>query len=239
MSNGLASIVVPILAPLIPALFAFIGVWWKGRRDRRDLDQERHRVLTQVHEEIDVIEAWVKAYRLVVPDAAKPEVWSRAENDLERAYVRLTESLNVSRGVETRATFVEIFKVLLLIRPLQGSPAKVMRILYYVSLAFVAIWVSWMSVAAITQPSGVGYLIVGLTVFLIGNILVSLGLYMLVLRLDRKARPAATYPPSAKIGLASRPPPDRHGSLPSKTTACRKTFRPSMFLVSWSPAPAM
>ena len=207
VSNGLASVIAPILAPLIPALFAFIGVWWKGRRDRHDLDQERHRVLTQVREEIDVIEAWVKAYRLVEPDADKPQVWSRAENDLERAYTRLTESLNVSRGVESRATFGEILRVLLLIRRLQGSPAKAMRILYYVSLAFVAIWVSWMSIAAIAQPRDAGYLILGLGVFLIGNILVSVGLYMLVLRFDEKARRAATNPPNAKIGLASRPPP--------------------------------
>jgi hypothetical protein len=198
------SIIAAILAPFITALLAAIGVWWKGRRDRRDSDQERHRVLAQVHEEIDVIEAWIKAYALVVPHETKPEAWSRAENDLESAYVRLTGSLDVSRGVETRPTFGQYFKVLLLIHSLQSRRARVIRILYYVSLGGVAIWVSSIAIVGISQPSDWGSTVIGLVVFLIGNLLISAGSYMLVLRLDRRARVPATHPPEVQIGSTFR-----------------------------------
>lgn len=199
------SIVAAAIAPLITALLASVGVWWKQRRDRRDVDQERHRVLAQVHEEINVIEAWIKAYGQIASPEIKPQAWSRAESDLERAYVRLTESLDVSRGIEARPAIGQHLKVLLLI-PLQGWRAKVIRLFYYVSLAFVAIWISTITVLTISQPSGWGSLLSGFTVFLIANLLISVGSYMLAHSLDRRARIKAAHQPGVQIGSSFRPP---------------------------------
>lgn len=84
---GIATLLIP---PLLTACMAAIGVWWKDRRDRRDRDKERHRVLTQVREEIGAIEAWVTAYNLVASDAgAQEQAKMTAKSDLDMAYGRL------------------------------------------------------------------------------------------------------------------------------------------------------
>jgi hypothetical protein len=158
------------------------------RRNRRDRDQERHRVMTQVRHEIDVIEAWVKAHALLEPDE-KQEAWSRAEGDLERAYARFSQSLDVSRGVEDRVTFAEIMHVLLFMRPLHGRPAQTARIFYYFSLLWVAGWFIAIPIVVAYQPDGVGGLVGGLAVWVVFSVIVALGFYMLALHLDRDARP--------------------------------------------------
>lgn len=99
-----------VIAPVITAALAGLSGWLNQRRKRRDRDQERHRVLTQVREEIDVIEAWVKVYNLVAPPDLQSQASSRAQNQLELAYTRLAESLGVSREVEPQKTFREYLK---------------------------------------------------------------------------------------------------------------------------------
>lgn len=185
----MSPIVAAIAAPIITALLAAIGVWWKGRRDRHDMDRERLRVLAEVHEEINVIEAWIKAYSLVASRETEPQKWSRAENDLEDSYLKLAVSLKASRGLEKHPlTFGPHLTVLLLLQPLQSRSAEFVRILYYVSLVGVSIWVSVIIAVSISQPRGAGSLIIGFVVFLVANLLISAGSYMLVLRLDRRAR---------------------------------------------------
>jgi hypothetical protein len=89
-----------LVPPLLTALTAAVGVWWKGRQDRRDRDKERHRVLTQVRDEVQVIQAWITAYNTVCADPeAHEEAQMQARKDLDRAYSRLGESLAASRGV--------------------------------------------------------------------------------------------------------------------------------------------
>jgi hypothetical protein len=198
-------VIAAIVAPIITALLGSIGVWWKDRRDRRDRDQERHRVLTQVREEVEVIEAWIRTYGLVVSDDSKALAWSRAENDLERAYVRLAGSLDAFRGQEMRTTLGQRLKVLLLIRPLQGWSTKVARVFYFISLGGVAIWVSAIAVVSIARPSDWSSMLLGFIIFLIGNFLISAGLYMLVRHLDQRACAAVTPQPTVEIGPSFRP----------------------------------
>jgi hypothetical protein len=88
--SGLASDIVP---PLMTAGLAAFGFWWRQRQDRHDRDKERRRVLLQVREEIDVLDAWVKAYDLVSPSESREQVHAQARDDLDRAYLRLSESL--------------------------------------------------------------------------------------------------------------------------------------------------
>lgn len=99
-----------VIAPVITVVLAGLSSWLKQRSERRDRDHERRRVLTQVREEIDIIEAWVKAYDLVAPPELRSQASSRAQNQLEAAYTRLAESLEVSREVTPQKTFREYLK---------------------------------------------------------------------------------------------------------------------------------
>lgn len=99
-----------VVAPVITAVLAVLSDWLKQRSQRRDRDNERHRVLTQVREEIDVIEAWVKAYDLIASPELRSQASSRVQNRLELAYTRLAESLDVSQKVEPQKTFREYLK---------------------------------------------------------------------------------------------------------------------------------
>lgn len=102
-----------VIAPVITVVLAGLSGWSKQRSERRDRDHERRRVLTQVREEIDVIEAWVKAYELVAPPELRSQASSRAQNQLEVAYARLAESLEASREVAPQKTFREYLKIYL------------------------------------------------------------------------------------------------------------------------------
>jgi hypothetical protein len=99
-----------VIAPFITAVSAVLNDWLKQRNERRDRDKERQRVLTEVREEIGVIEAWVKAYDLIAPPELRSQASSRAQNQLELAYTRLAESLELSRGVQSQKTFREYLK---------------------------------------------------------------------------------------------------------------------------------
>ena len=131
-----------VVVPVITAALAGLGFWLKERSDRRDRDNERHRVLTQVRQEIDVIEAWVKVYGLVAPPEDRSRASSNAQHDLNLAYTRLAHSLMESRGIEPRKTFHEHLKEFLLIGRLHSRSAKAVRVLYYVSLACAIIMVT-------------------------------------------------------------------------------------------------
>ena len=108
--NALTALATAVIVPVITAALAGLGGWLRQRNEHRDRDQERHRVLTQVREEVGVIEAWIKAYDLVAPPELRAQTSSRAQNELELAYTRLAESLEVTRGVEPQNTFFEYLR---------------------------------------------------------------------------------------------------------------------------------
>lgn len=192
-----------VVVPVITAALAGLGFWLKERSDRRDRDNERHRVLTQVRQEIDVIEAWVKVYGLVAPPEDRSRASSNAQHDLDLAYTRLAHSLMESRGVEPRKTFHEHLKAFLLIGRLHSRSAKAVRVLYYVSLACAIIMVTVFSVILITQfTSG---LLLGSIILLVLAILITLGFYQLAVHI---------------IGRASNKPihQSRVGSIPPSSS---------------------
>ena len=58
---------------IFAGLLTGVSFWWKDHRDRRDLAKSRQAFLTQLGDEISIIETWVKAYDLVTPPDARPE----------------------------------------------------------------------------------------------------------------------------------------------------------------------
>jgi hypothetical protein len=130
-----------LVPPLLTALTAAVGVWWKGRQDRRDRDKERHRVLTQVRDEVQVIQSWITAYNTVCADPeAQEEAQMQARKDLDRAYSRLGESLAASRGVHEQMTLRQIAVTMLLLNRLHTGVGTTIRAVYYASLAWALLW---------------------------------------------------------------------------------------------------
>ena len=179
--TALISAASAVAVPVITAALAGLGFWLKERSDRRNRDNERHRVLTQVRQEIDVIEAWVKAYDLVAPPEDRSRASSKAKDDLDLAYKRLADSLKESRGIGPRKTFYEHLKAFLLIGRLHSRLAKAVRVLYYVSLACLIIVIAVYSVLLITQFAS--YILIGFIIILALAILITLGFYQLALHI--------------------------------------------------------
>lgn len=147
-----SSLLAALTAPILTALLTALGVMWKERRARRDQVVERRRGLAEIREEIDAISAWVRAYDLVSPPEARSELFSRAQSHLDQAYSRLAELLSTAPEAEAHRALRE---VLLLARPFHARSAKVLRVLYYLSLAWAVIWLP--AGLASTFNGGPGY----------------------------------------------------------------------------------
>ena len=180
-----------LLAAVIPALLAAVGFWWKQRRDRHDIAIERHRVFTEVREEIDVIEAWLKAYSLVAPPEPGRETSLRARRNLESAYERLEESLQVAREVPERVAVRGYLGIFLLKRKLASRSAEIARLCYYLSLGW-AFVVNLFAIFLIFSPhsgmSEIAWVIFVLIFWIVFAFPGPIGFFMLTNRRDRRAR---------------------------------------------------
>jgi hypothetical protein len=181
--TGLLTLVVP---PVLTAGLAALGVWLRQRSERRDLDQERHRVLAQVREEVDVIRAWVEAYCEVTPEEVHDQARKKAWADLDRAYQRLSQSLEVSRGIERRITVRNLFGIMLLAGKMQTSLGKTLRVVYYISLVWAVLWTAVGTTATIGSKVTVGGIFAAITAIIIGGVLPAFGFYTLAVRVDKR-----------------------------------------------------
>jgi hypothetical protein len=80
------------VAQALTALFAALGFWLRERSSRRNTDSQYRASLTQVREQVQAIDIWLKAYRQVAPTEAREQASVRAKYDLERAYAKLTQA---------------------------------------------------------------------------------------------------------------------------------------------------
>ena len=74
---------------------------------------------------------------------------------------------------------------MLLIHSLQDRPAKVVRIAYYISLAWAVAWAAT-GIAKTISNFSAEYLIIAILLIFIGSVLIPLGFYKLATRLDRR-----------------------------------------------------
>lgn len=129
-----------LLGPLITAAVAAAGVWFRDWRERRDDDAQRRRTLGVAREQVSFIREWLEAHDRVADESAEEEVRTRAQLDLEQAYVDVAQSLaNPVRGREP-LTLGKMVRSLLLRRPLQDWRARIVRALYYLGLAWAGLW---------------------------------------------------------------------------------------------------
>lgn len=89
------------------------------------------------------------------------------------------------RSVPGATALGKSFKTMLLIRSLQGWPAKVVRIAYYISLAWAVVWAA-AGIAVTISKFSVENLIIAILLILICSVLIPWGFYKFATRLDRR-----------------------------------------------------
>ena len=155
-------------------------------REQIALRREAEEAAARHRQQIE--EARVAAERpaqVVAPAGEKPaEARVVAKIEVAGGPQRLVRHLRRTPGATVLG---KSFKALLLIRPLQGLPAKIIRIVYYVSLAWAIIWTA-AGTAVTISDFNVGNLIIGILMILIISVLIPLGFYKLTAYLDRRHR---------------------------------------------------
>lgn len=152
MSYNLIVLMVSLVAPIVAtALVAAFGAWFQDWRQNQSSIHARQRALTQSSERVAFIEAWIRAYEVVAPEARMTSARERALDDLERAYVAVDEAF--SRPSPQRRPFTPS-RFLIRDRPVRGW-ARFWRSAFYLGLLWAAVWaaVGWADTAARGYPA--------------------------------------------------------------------------------------
>lgn len=153
------------LLPLVTAIVVLLATWLKEASHRRGREQVHQRMLAQVKEELTLIDVWVKARGSFDPSGQPPlAVRERAIHDLDAAYGRLQQ---FDPEVRKPITFSTVVSRLLLRHLPVTVTARVLRIIYYLTLVAAIVWgavgfslpTSWSSVNA-SATTVITYIIV-------------------------------------------------------------------------------
>lgn len=95
------------VSQLVAALLASVGFWWKTRADRRDSERRYQALLARVHDEIQVVETFIRAYALLpASDEDMQAATSKARAHLTLAYSVFEDAraawYNAQRSADTR-----------------------------------------------------------------------------------------------------------------------------------------
>lgn len=198
-------IAVAIVGPVVAGVVTVLGVWFREWRARRDEAHRRHMALVRATEEVGFIEAWSRTSEHVAdPDAhARARVMLRA--DLERIYMLARPKLSAQSGpdqavVGESMTIRRLLTTLLLIGSLRAWQAKVMRVLYYISVAWALVWAA--AGSSVTVEAGLN----ALNIFAAAVVVALLGVAPAVLLgvgtrwLDRWLTRRSTHRMKASVG---------------------------------------
>ena len=126
------------LLPLVTAIVVLLGTWFKEASQRRGREQVRQRLLAQVKEEIDLIDAWAKAHASFGSSGEPPlAIRERALRDLDPAYGRFQQFAPEVRGP---VTFSNVLSHLFLRHLSVTLTVRFLRIVYYFTLVAATIW---------------------------------------------------------------------------------------------------
>jgi hypothetical protein len=98
--------------------------WFQHGMDNRGRSSRYRRLMTQIQDEIQVIEAWLRAYSLAAPAQARINAFLAAQYDLDLAYARFANASELERRprakptAEIRRHWVVAYLSLLLFWPL-------------------------------------------------------------------------------------------------------------------------
>ncbi|MFI6002159.1 hypothetical protein ACIA98_17405 [Streptomyces sp. NPDC051366] len=140
----------PFFVPVITGLVGGISLVLRDRRQARSADHHYRRRLEKAQMEVQFITSWIEAKKLAPTEAPNPEPghWL----DETYASVRAFEAAaRRHRGGPGR------LRRLLLLRTLQGGPARAVRVLYWLALlAFNAALAWWVSMIVDGPPAFFG-----------------------------------------------------------------------------------
>ncbi|HZO66300.1 MAG TPA: hypothetical protein VFB74_14965 [Kribbellaceae bacterium] len=149
------AILVAATPTIVAALLASLGVWLKRRSRRSRADAAR----TEARERIAVIKAWLDAHQALAPSAENSEARHRALADLESTYDMLATTEERAKHDSEALRIMPLLKAALLLNSTPPSiPARLVLIVYYVSLGWFVLWVAaavlfGVGVAAMDDPA--------------------------------------------------------------------------------------
>ena len=146
----LASIIGPLLTTVL-AGGAVVLRQWRNRRTHQD---EAEQSLERRREQIGFIDTWLTAHQKVAAhDPQTREHTQRAVQDLEFLYQQMTTELHHPPVRVKRFTALDLLKMILLI-PVSGVGAKVLRVLYYLAAVGGILFI--VATMSTLEPSGEG-----------------------------------------------------------------------------------
>lgn len=136
-----SEIVGAIIGPLLTSLLAIVAYSFQQWRTRRRWEDERNRAIEQAIQEVQYIDTWLSALQRIERIDPDHELkLERALLDLERSYQVMSLDLADDEPRPSRRTLAQHIGWFLLV-PIHGSPAKVVRVFYWIMLSLTLIWV--------------------------------------------------------------------------------------------------
>ncbi|MFF8271835.1 hypothetical protein ACF059_31340 [Streptomyces sp. NPDC016562] len=130
------TLMVPVVTAIATAAAGSAGLMLQDYRRKKDI-RHRHRAqMEKAHLEVQFISGWMQARTQLGPAA---DVSRDAEDWLDRCYQSARDASFAPPPQPSRA----LLRRLLLLQPLGGRAAKIFRVAYWISLAWLNYWVFW------------------------------------------------------------------------------------------------
>jgi hypothetical protein len=177
-----------VIGPILTACIAIATVWLTNWHDRHDSHKQRHRALTEVREQLDLIVAWITAFNLASPNTDSQASRVNVIFDLNQIYLQLGQLLKESLDVPVRqrTTFKQLIATMLLREQITTKAGKWARRAYYVTLA----WAGFFIGAFPSLISSLTYenVFAAIMATVLGGILPALSCYFFAIRVDKRSR---------------------------------------------------
>ncbi|MEV6840823.1 hypothetical protein AB0N17_41190 [Streptomyces sp. NPDC051133] len=202
------SAVISLLVPVLTAAIAALGILLKDRRMEKSRDHRLRRQIEFGQAEVQFIHGWLQARESLGPLGQESQ---SAREWLDRCYAAIESAqAEVSQAEVAPQAQLNVLRRLLLLRSLQGIPAQIWRIIYYVAFLGANTYVIPMVVGVVDwihgTPDG-SDLAEGSAMLAIIALLLAFGARALAVRSDRVARNPAVpprWPPHNIEGWSSR-----------------------------------
>lgn len=133
----MATVVAAMIGPLVTAVLAGLGFWLRGRNRGRQYQE----TLERARERVAFIQSWLEAHERFASPEQHEQARARALRDLQQAYLLVDQSTAAKQQNQPHAAR-NGFKRLLLLDPKHTTAARILGAFYYVSLAWLLLWVS-------------------------------------------------------------------------------------------------
>ncbi|HZC98649.1 MAG TPA: hypothetical protein VFA46_00140 [Actinomycetes bacterium] len=170
------AVIAAAIGPIVTALLAALGFWFREIRQRRNRQQAYRQALDQAREQVAFIEDWLRTYQQLASPEQHEQARQRALTDLQQTYAHVDQALVAVRSPRQPVAVRSVFAKLLLLRSRpRTTAARVLGVLYYVALAWFLLWVSFGVLMGLLTPA------TSTSQSLLTDIGMALGLFLLAL----------------------------------------------------------